>query len=94
MIYTIQNAGGEVYGFFEMPPNNQSPEVWAAELGVELADILGINGVVDAPLATRPDPASDYVKVDRVVIDIDPFKASEIPRVHETIGRLASLHSD
>jgi hypothetical protein len=91
VLYSIQNASGEVYGIFPMPSSNQSPEVWAAELGTELSDILGINGVKDSPLCSL---GSDEVH-ERVVIDIDHWRSGieeRIERVHETIARLATTH--
>jgi hypothetical protein len=90
MLYSIQNAYGQVYGIFPMPDSNQSSEVWAAELGAELGDILGINGVRDTPLAS----SASGEKQDRIVIDIEPSKDEEkVARIHETVARLALKHS-
>ena len=88
MLYSVQNAFGEVYGTFRMPPSGKSAEVLAAELGAELSDILGINGVRDCPLTLD---SRTQEKEDRVVIDIEPVFGQEdvrIARIHETVGRL------
>jgi hypothetical protein len=94
MLYSVQNSGGQVYGTYEMPPSDMSTEVWAAELGSELEDILGINGVRDSGLL-KADGQGGYVKVPRIVVDIDPWCGSEstkLARVHQTIGRIATQH--
>lgn len=81
MLYVIQNSFGEVYGIFPMPATTKSAEGIAHILKDKLADILGSNGVLDAPLMTATD--SGYVPVDRVIIDISP--------VSEELGRLIFL---
>ncbi len=87
MLYSIQNSYGEVYGIYEMPPCNKSAEGLAHELKDELSDILGINGVRDAPLYR----AETKTMEDRVVIDIEAgFRDREerLSRIHDAIGRL------
>ncbi len=89
MRYSIQNAFGEVYGIFPMPPTNKSAEGLAHELREELGDILGINSVRDVPLGNSRTGEIE----DRVVVDIEPVYPEEnqrIARVHETIGRLTT----
>jgi len=90
MLYSIQNAFGEVYGIYEMPPTSQTASAIGQALSTELADILGHNGVTDAPLVIDSKTGE---KRDRIVIDIDPLQGDEsvrLARVHETIGRLTA----
>jgi hypothetical protein len=87
MLYSIQNSYGEVYGIYKMPACTKSAEGLAHELKVELRDILGINGIRDAPLFTSETNSFE----DRVVIDIEAgFRDREerLSRIHDTIGRL------
>lgn len=87
MLYSIQDSTGRVYGIFPMPRCTKSAEGLAHELKAELGDILGINGVRDAPLYRSATETFE----DRVVIDIQTGtrdEASRLARVHETIGRL------
>ena len=90
MLYSIQEASGNVYGIFPVPETQKSPKVLAQELGSELADILKYQGAFAAPLEVRN--AGIHEKVDRVVINIDPVVGpveESIARVHEAVGRLA-----
>ena len=90
MLYSIQNAGGQVYGFFNMSAAGQSRDVWAAELGAELDPILGINGVVASEIKGQNGLPEDHIVID---IDFCPDEAERLATVHETIGRLTFLHS-
>lgn len=87
MLFTIQEAGGEVYGTYPMPDTGKSAEVIAAELKEVLGPILGANSVRDMPLSHGDPP----VREDRVVIDIDPFGHVEdkLVQVVEAIANLA-----
>jgi hypothetical protein len=86
MLYSIQNSGGQVYGIYEAPAALISPEVMAATLKDRLSDIVGLNGVVDAPLRS-----SNGSKEDRILIDIVPYPDEEarLERVHRAIGQIA-----
>jgi hypothetical protein len=90
VLYSLQNAFGEVYGTWQMPPNNRSADVWVSELRHELADILGINGVCESGVRAFE---TDGTPTEKLVIDIEPSYLHEqerLERVHMTIGRLAT----
>lgn len=88
MLYTVQNAGGEVYGGWPLPTQPEyTAEEWAERLHGHLADIEGVNGI-----AARPLPTQTGEDIGRVVVDIDPSgdEAAKLARVHRTVGMIAS----
>lgn len=82
-LYSIQNSGGEVYGIFAMPGEDDlDASEWEGLLTERLDDVIGINGVRSGRFTY------DGIEQERVVIDLNPYKASPeiIDRVHMTVG--------
>ena len=84
--YSIQNHYGQVYGHFELPSSNMSPDVWVMELRAKLAKDLGINGVQETTMGEH-----------KIVIDIhlggNESELDRVNRIHATIAGLALEHS-
>lgn len=90
MKYSVQNPFGEVYGTYNMPDTDKSPEILADELRTELGDILGLNGVMVASMRSSPKAHPE----DRVIIDVGPTPDrtemnARLARVHRAVGKLA-----
>lgn len=89
MLYSIQESGGTVYGFFPLPECEGGPDLtieeWEERLREELRGILGNNGVSVSGWEI------DGEQVDRVVIDIDPSgdEVPKIEKVHNAVGFVA-----
>jgi len=89
-LYSIQNSGGEVYGVFPMPGEDElDASEWEGLLTDQLGDVLGINGVRSSRISY------DGTEYDRVVIDIDPLKATLeiVDRVHLAVGYICLASS-
>jgi hypothetical protein len=97
MLYTVQNAGGEVYGGWPLPDEpGYTAEEWASKLHERLADIEGPNGITASPLLMGLQTKE---KVDRVAVDIEPWhytrrvatldESARLERVHIAVGMIA-----
>lgn len=88
MIYSIQNAYGDVHGVFPLPESKLSRDEWAERLKDEIPEnMIGINGITAS--AFKRSIRSDET-VDRVVVDINPDVQDEaITRVHDTVASIA-----
>lgn len=87
VIYTVQNAYGEVYGKYPLDASiGLSSQEWADRLQDELAGILGINGVHAMRLVLD---SRTNIGVDRVVVDVNPGIEDAVDRVHFAVGFIA-----
>ena len=97
MLYTVQNADGEVYGTHPLPEEpGLTAQEWAERLHEQLEDIEGINGITANRLMIDSRTREE---VDRVTIDIEPWERTQrvirlveserLERVHRTIGVIA-----